>query len=151
MIESIQPYVGAALWFHPLGDDATRFVRRDAQPILAVVIYAVNDRDVTVKITDHDGHEYIRKGVVLRQPGDETIGHSHCEWPAAIGRQPTVEIKAPPPADPGPAPSEPTPDPAFESIENVAADTVDATSAPLPGDTPPEVLTALGTTKKVKR
>lgn len=80
MSQVIQPTQGRQLWFYPGGEDRSSFVRLDAQPLAATVVFVSNERTVNLQILDHNGYSHAKRDVVLVQPGDEVPNCSHATW-----------------------------------------------------------------------
>jgi hypothetical protein len=64
---------------------APAFVRHDAQPFSARIVFVHNDGDVTVRMADHYGAEHIANHVKVKEAtGEERHGHGaegFCTWP----------------------------------------------------------------------
>lgn len=111
MSKVIVPAVSRHVWFHPEGEDRGLMIRRDGQPLHAVVIFVINERTVNLAITDHDGHFHTRIAVTLVQPGDELPGSSYATWmpyQVAQSKPPITEADALADLNGAPRPDNPT-------------------------------------------
>jgi hypothetical protein len=102
-------------------------VRRDAQPLHSVVVYAVNSDTVTLVIRDHDGIEHRRVGVPVRGEFTDGIGShaAHINHPGETSTGPMsdpdlVANHIQPPGVPH-ADNDEVVDPAVEAANTTAA------------------------------
>lgn len=91
--------VGTSLHYHPVSPADNCMVRRDAQPLHAVVMYANSSDVVSLLIVDHDGHQFRRVGVHVRERFVDGIG-SHASVPGRPAPA-VLETSTGPMSDPG--------------------------------------------------